>query len=115
MNANITATLYLVSGVLFIMSLRGLSSPATSRKGNLYGMVGMAIAIVVTLLGAKPSFGSAILILAGLGIGGGISWSRPSTASSASPRCSWPPARSTRPTPSASARSATSTPARWSR
>ncbi len=72
MNANITATLYLVSGVLFIMSLRGLSSPATSRKGNLYGMVGMAIAIVVTLLGAKPSFGSAILILAGLGIGGGI-------------------------------------------
>ncbi len=72
MNANITATFYLVAGVLFIMSLRGLSSPATSRKGNLYGMIGMAIAIVVTLLAAKPSLGSAILILAGIGIGGGI-------------------------------------------
>ena len=72
MSANITATLYLVAGVLFILSLRGLSSPATSRKGNLYGMIGMAIAVVVTLAGARPSFGSAVLILAGLGIGGGI-------------------------------------------
>ncbi|TBW35083.1 NAD(P)(+) transhydrogenase (Re/Si-specific) subunit beta [Siculibacillus lacustris] len=72
MNASLTATLYLVSGVLFVLSLRGLSSPATSRQGNLFGMIGMAIAVVVTLLAAKPSFGSAVLILAGLGIGGGI-------------------------------------------
>ena len=70
MNANIAAVLYLVSGVLFILSLRGLSSPATSRQGNFYGMAGMAIAILVTLAAAKPSFGSAVLILAGLGIGG---------------------------------------------
>ncbi len=50
MNASIAALAYLVSGVLFILSLRGLSSPETSRQGNLYGMVGMAIAIATTLL-----------------------------------------------------------------
>ncbi len=72
MNANIAAVLYLVSGVLFILSLRGLSSPATSRQGNLYGMIGMTLAILVTLALAKPSLGSAVLILAGLAIGGGF-------------------------------------------
>ena len=45
MNANIAALLYLVAGVLFILALRGLSSPETSRQGNLFGMIGMAIAI----------------------------------------------------------------------
>ncbi|MCX5480886.1 NAD(P)(+) transhydrogenase (Re/Si-specific) subunit beta [Kaistia geumhonensis] len=71
--ANVTAVLYLVSGVLFIMALRGLSSPATSRQGNLYGMVGMAIAILTTLVLAAPSSGLAwTLIILGLGIGGGI-------------------------------------------
>ena len=50
MNANLAAILYLVSGVLFIMALRGLSSPVTSRKGNLYGMIGMGIAVATTLL-----------------------------------------------------------------
>ena len=49
MSPNIAALLYLVAGVLFILALRGLSSPATSRQGNLFGMVGMAIAIVTTL------------------------------------------------------------------
>jgi len=71
--ANVTAVLYLVSGVLFIMALRGLSSPATSRQGNLYGMVGMAIAILTTLVLAAPSSGlSWTLIILGLAIGGGI-------------------------------------------
>ena len=65
------AFLYLVSGVLFILALRGLSHPTTSRQGNQYGMIGMGIAIVTTLLLAKPSFGGLVLILAGLGIGGG--------------------------------------------
>ena len=50
MNANLAALLYLVAGVLFILALRGLSSPATSRQGNRYGMIGMAIAIVTTLV-----------------------------------------------------------------
>ncbi len=49
MSANLAAALYLVSGVLFILALRGLSSPETSRQGNQYGMIGMALAIGVTL------------------------------------------------------------------
>ena len=71
--ANITALAYLVSGVLFIMALRGLSSPSTARQGNLYGMVGMTIAILTTLVLAAPSSVLAwLLILLGLGIGGGV-------------------------------------------
>ena len=50
MSPNLLAVFYLVSGVLFILALRGLSSPETSRKGNLFGIIGMAIAISVTLL-----------------------------------------------------------------
>jgi NAD(P) transhydrogenase subunit beta len=68
---SIAAFLYLVSGVLFILALRGLSHPATSRKGNLYGMIGMGIAIVTTLTLATPSFGGLVLIIIGLAIGGG--------------------------------------------
>jgi len=49
MNASIAALAYLVSGVLFILSLRGLSSPETSRRGNTLGMIGMALAVAVTL------------------------------------------------------------------
>ena len=49
MSANLAALFYLIAGVLFIMSLRGLSSPESSRQGNLYGMVGMGIAVVTTL------------------------------------------------------------------
>ncbi|MBB3915365.1 MULTISPECIES: NAD(P)(+) transhydrogenase (Re/Si-specific) subunit beta [Rhizobium] len=69
---NIAAFLYLVSGVLFILALRGLSHPATSRKGNLYGMVGMGIAILTTLVLATPSFGGFVLIILGLAIGGSV-------------------------------------------
>ncbi len=68
---NIAAFLYLVSGVLFILALRGLSHPATSRKGNLYGMIGMGIAILTTLVLATPSFIGFVLIVLGLAIGGG--------------------------------------------
>ena len=71
MSQNFAAFLYLVSGVLFIMALRGLSHPTTSRKGNVYGMVGMGIAIATTLLLATPSFGGFILIVLALSIGGG--------------------------------------------
>ena len=46
MNANLAALLYLVAGILFILALRGLSSPASSRQGNRFGMIGMAIAVV---------------------------------------------------------------------
>jgi NAD(P) transhydrogenase subunit beta len=71
MNANIAAVLYVVSGVLFIWALRGLSSPASSRQGNLFGMIGMAIAIVTTLAYRPPVGLSAwILVIIGMGIGG---------------------------------------------
>ncbi|MEX0752872.1 MAG: NAD(P)(+) transhydrogenase (Re/Si-specific) subunit beta [Xanthobacteraceae bacterium] len=72
MSADIAALLYLVAGVLFILALRGLSSPATSRQGNLFGMVGMAIAIVTTLALRPPTSLSAwLLVLLGMGLGGG--------------------------------------------
>ena len=50
MSANLSAIFYLVSGVLFILALRGLSSPETSRQGNFFGILGMVIAITVTFL-----------------------------------------------------------------
>ena len=49
----LVALLYLVAGVLFILALRGLSSPDSSRRGNLFGMIGMAIAVLTTL-GSHP-------------------------------------------------------------
>ncbi len=74
MDANIVALLYLVAGILFILALRGLSSPASSRQGNLYGMIGMAIAVGTTLflLGAPGDTLTQILIVAGVAIGGTI-------------------------------------------
>jgi len=72
-NANLSAILYLVAGVLFILALRGLSSPASSRQGNIFGMVGMAIAIVTTLLVANVTdWVSWVLIIGGIALGGGI-------------------------------------------
>ena len=72
-SANIAAVLYLVSGVLFILALRGLSSPASARRGNTFGIVGMAIAVVTTLLIAAPSdMLSWALIVGGIGLGGVI-------------------------------------------
>ena len=75
MDANISAILYLVSGVFFIMALRGLSSPETSRKGNYFGIVGMTIAVATTLLDpsidmSNPSIVQ--LVVAGIVIGGVI-------------------------------------------
>lgn len=72
MSANIAYFLYLVSGILFILALRGLSHPTTSRQGNLYGMIGMAIAVVTTLFYASPGVGGFFMILVGIAIGGGI-------------------------------------------
>jgi NAD(P) transhydrogenase subunit beta len=72
MSPNTAGMLYLVAGVLFILALRGLSSPVTSRQGNLFGMVGMAIAIATTLAFHPPdSFFSWLLVVVGLAIGGG--------------------------------------------
>ncbi|MEK1887480.1 MAG: NAD(P)(+) transhydrogenase (Re/Si-specific) subunit beta [Phyllobacterium sp.] len=72
MSVNIATFLYLVSGVLFILALRGLSHPTTSRQGNYYGMTGMGISIATTLALAEPSFKGLGLIVVGLGIGGAV-------------------------------------------
>jgi NAD(P) transhydrogenase subunit beta len=70
MNANLSALLYLVASVCFILALRGLSHPETSRAGNRYGMIGMAIAVVTTLF-LLPEI-NWFVILAGIVVGGGI-------------------------------------------
>jgi NAD(P) transhydrogenase subunit beta len=73
MNADIVGLLYLVAGVLFILALRGLSSPVTSRSGNRFGMAGMTIAILTTLASHPPvGFGAWVLILLGLAAGGSL-------------------------------------------
>src|SRR5260221_3857445 len=71
MSADLVALLYLLAGVLFILALRGLSSPETSRRGNLFRMVGIAIAIVTTLASHPPAgLGAWGLVVLGLAIGG---------------------------------------------
>src|SRR6266436_5351788 len=71
MSADLVALLYLLAGVLFILALRGLSSPETSRRGNLFGMIGMAIAVVTTLASHPPAgVGAWALVVLGLAIGG---------------------------------------------
>jgi NAD(P) transhydrogenase subunit beta len=73
MTADLTALLYLVAGVLFILALRGLSSPATSRQGNLFGIIGMTIAIVATLASHPPAgIGAWALVVLGIATGGSI-------------------------------------------
>ncbi|HUZ67213.1 MAG TPA: NAD(P)(+) transhydrogenase (Re/Si-specific) subunit beta, partial [Beijerinckiaceae bacterium] len=73
MSANFAALLYLVAGILFILALRGLSSPASSRQGNRFGMIGMAIAVVTTLLYQPPvGVSSWFLVILAIALGGGF-------------------------------------------
>jgi H+-translocating NAD(P) transhydrogenase subunit beta len=72
MSANVAALLYLVAGVLFILALRGLSHPETSRRGNLFGMIGMAVAVATTLAEHPPAgFAAWVLVIVGVALGGG--------------------------------------------
>ena len=84
MSPNLSAIFYLISGVLFILALRGLSSPETSRRGNFFGILGMAIAIIVTFLSIE-NFSSGfiyvlILLLIGGSVGAFIAFKIPMTA-----------------------------------
>jgi H+-translocating NAD(P) transhydrogenase subunit beta len=73
MSNNLVALLYLAAGVLFVLALRELSSPETSRRGNYLGMAGMTIAVVTTLAVARPSDATTwAMILGGIAIGGSI-------------------------------------------
>jgi len=71
-SANLSAVFYLISGVLFILALRGLSSPDTSRQGNYFGIAGMIIAIVVTFLSVGNFSTSLVYVMIFLVIGGAI-------------------------------------------
>ena len=71
-SANLSAIFYLVSGILFILALRGLSSPETSRRGNLFGIIGMAIAISVTILSVGNFSTGFLYLIVFLLIGGSI-------------------------------------------
>ena len=70
MSTNLSAIFYLISGVLFILALRGLSSPETSRQGNFFGILGMVIAITVTFLSIGNFSSGFIYVLIFLLIGG---------------------------------------------
>ena len=85
MSANLSAIFYLISGILFILALRGLSSPETSRQGNYFGIIGMAIAIIVTFLsvgnfGHQDFYMLMIFLLIGGSIGAFIAFKIPMTA-----------------------------------
>jgi NAD(P) transhydrogenase subunit beta len=73
MSPNLVALLYLVAGVLFILALRGLSSPDSSRRGNQFGMIGMTIAVLTTLGSHPPTSALAWgLVVGGIVVGGGV-------------------------------------------
>ena len=73
MSASLTATLYLVAGILFILALRGLSHPETSRQGNMFGMIGMALAVLTTLFGHPPAgFFAWLMLVVAVGAGGAV-------------------------------------------
>ncbi len=74
MSPNLAAFLYLASGILFILALRGLSSPETSRQGNLFGISGMIIAIIVTFLVVESFSKEFIYVLIFLSAGGIIGY-----------------------------------------
>ena len=70
MSANLSSLLYLVTGILFILALRGLSSPETSRTGNVFGIVGMILAIIVTFLSVEILVSNLIFFIIALSLGG---------------------------------------------
>ena len=88
MGDNLAALLYLVSGILFILALRGLSSPATSRQGNRFGMIGMGLAVLTTLLYRPPADAIAwVMVVGAIAIGGAIgAWRARSVQMTAMPQ-----------------------------
>ena len=72
MTQSLAASLYLISGILFILALRGLSSPETSRRGNLFGILGMILAIIVTFLSIDIIFNSFVFVIIVFVVGGTI-------------------------------------------
>jgi hypothetical protein len=72
MSQSLATVAYLGAAILFILSLGGLSNPETSRRGNLFGMIGMALAVLATVLGPRVSRAGIAWIVGALVVGGGI-------------------------------------------
>ncbi len=71
-SASLATVAYLGAAILFILSLGGLSNPETSRRGNLYGIVGMTLAVLATIVGPRVAAAGIPWIIGALVIGGGI-------------------------------------------
>ncbi len=72
MSTNLVTMAYIGAAILFILSLGGLSNPETSRRGNLYGIIGMAIAVLATVFGPRVTAGGIPYIVGALVVGGSI-------------------------------------------
>ena len=72
MTSSLASVAYLGAAILFILSLGGLSNPETSRRGNLYGVIGMSLAVLATIAGPRVAAGGIVWIVAALAIGGGV-------------------------------------------
>jgi NAD(P) transhydrogenase subunit beta len=72
LSSNLTTIAYLGAAILFILSLGGLSNPETSRRGNFYGMVGMTLAVMATVLGPRVTIAGLPWIIGALAVGGAI-------------------------------------------
>ena len=72
MSQSLATVAYLGAAILFILSLGGLSNPETSRRGNLFGMIGMALAVLATVFGPRVAPAGIAWIVGALVVGGGI-------------------------------------------
>ena len=72
MTSSLATMAYIGATILFILSLGGLANPETARRGNLFGMIGMALAVLATVLGPRVTPAGYALIIVALGLGGGI-------------------------------------------
>ena len=72
MSESLASVSYIGATILFILSLGGLSNPESSRRGNLYGMIGMAIAVLATILGPRVTIAALPWIIASMAVGGSI-------------------------------------------
>ena len=72
MSESLATVSYIGATILFILSLGGLSHPETSRRGNLYGMIGMAIAVLATIFGPRVTMAGVPWIIGAMVVGGSI-------------------------------------------
>ena len=72
MSSSLATVAYIGATILFILSLGGLSNPETARRGNLFGMIGMTLAVLATVLGPRVTAAGVPWIIGALVVGGGV-------------------------------------------